>query len=119
MIRMSVLNLVDLAGSARQRDTQTAGLRLKEVGSINKSLSALGNVIMALGDIANGKSRHVHYRDSKLTFLLRVSFRRCSGLVRYYIYHVCSHQLNVKNLIWYAVEIEIDILMSSNAANSM
>ena len=72
-IRTSVLNLVDLAGSERQRDTQTAGLRLKEAGSINKSLSALGNVIMALVDIANGKSRHVHYRDSKLTFLLRVS----------------------------------------------
>ena len=45
----------------------------QEAGSINKSLSALGNVIMALVDIANGKSRHVHYRDSKLTFLLRVS----------------------------------------------
>ena len=72
-IRTSVLNLVDLAGSERQRDTRTAGLRLKEAGSINKSLSALGNVIMALVDIANGKSRHVHYRDSKLTFLLRVS----------------------------------------------
>ena len=27
---------------------------------------------MALVDIAHGKSRHVHYRDSKLTFLLRV-----------------------------------------------
>ena len=45
---------------------------LQEAGSINKSLSALGNVIMALVDIAHGKSRHVHYRDSKLTFLLRV-----------------------------------------------
>ena len=45
----------------------------QEAGSINKSLSALGNVIMALVDIAHGKSRHVHYRDSKLTFLLRVS----------------------------------------------
>ena len=44
----------------------------QEAGSINKSLSALGNVIMALVDIAHGKSRHVHYRDSKLTFLLRV-----------------------------------------------
>ena len=101
---------MDLAGSERLRDTQTAGLRLKEVGSINKSLSALGNVIMALGDIANGKSRHVHYRDSKLTFLLRVSFGRC--WISQILYHVCSHQLNVKNLIWYAIEIEIDILMS-------
>lgn len=45
---------------------------VQEAGSINKSLSALGNVIMALVDIAHGKSRHVHYRDSKLTFLLRV-----------------------------------------------
>ena len=27
----------------------------------------------ALVDRANGKSRHVHYRDSKLTFLLRDS----------------------------------------------
>ncbi len=71
-IRSSLLNLVDLAGSERQRDTHAAGLRLKEAGSINKSLSALGNVIMALVDIANGKTRHVHYRDSKLTFLLGV-----------------------------------------------
>jgi kinesin family protein 15 len=46
---------------------------LQEAGSINRSLSALGNVIMALVDITNGKSRHVHYRDSKLTFLLRDS----------------------------------------------
>ena len=46
--------------------------RSQEAGSINKSLSALGNVIMALVDITHGKSRHVHYRDSKLTFLLRV-----------------------------------------------
>jgi len=44
----------------------------QEAGSINKSLSALGNVIMALVDIAHGKTRHVPYRDSKLTFLLRV-----------------------------------------------
>jgi hypothetical protein len=40
---------------------------------INKSLSALGNVINSLVDIGDGKSRHVHYRDSKLTFLLRDS----------------------------------------------
>ena len=45
----------------------------QEASSINKSLSALGNVIMALVDITHGKTRHVHYRDSKLTFLLRVS----------------------------------------------
>ena len=42
--------------------------RLKEAGSINKSLSALGNVINAL---VSGKTRYVPYRDSRLTFLLR------------------------------------------------
>ena len=52
-MKTSKLHLVDLAGSERQKDTQTADVRLKEAGSINKSLSALGNVIMALVDIAN------------------------------------------------------------------
>ena len=67
--RYSKVNLVDLAGSERQRDTLATGARLKEASTINKSLSALGNVIMSLVDIANtGTSRHVHYRDSKLTF---------------------------------------------------
>ncbi|CAH3020308.1 unnamed protein product, partial [Porites evermanni] len=72
-IKVSRLHLVDLAGSERQKDTHAEGLRLKEASSINKSLSALGNVIMALVDITHGKTRHVHYRDSKLTFLLRDS----------------------------------------------
>ncbi|XP_057291417.1 kinesin-like protein KIF15 isoform X3 [Hydractinia symbiolongicarpus] len=72
-IKVSKLHLVDLAGSERQKDTHTQDVRLKEAGSINKSLSALGNVIMALVDIAHGKTRHIHYRDSKLTFILRDS----------------------------------------------
>nr|XP_015212336.1 PREDICTED: kinesin-like protein KIF15 [Lepisosteus oculatus] len=72
-IRSSQLNLVDLAGSERQKDTHAEGTRLKEAGSINRSLSCLGHVIMALVDVSNGKSRHICYRDSKLTFLLRDS----------------------------------------------
>lgn len=72
-IRMSRLNLVDLAGSERQKDSQAEGQRLKEASNINRSLSCLGHVIMGLGDVANGKSRHISYRDSKLTFLLRDS----------------------------------------------
>jgi len=40
---------------------------------INKSLSALGNVINSLVDLSEGKNRHVPYRDSKLTFILRDS----------------------------------------------
>lgn len=71
--RSSRFHLIDLAGSERQRASDAAGERLKEAGKINKSLSALGNVINSLVDIAEGKNRHVHYRDSKLTFLLKDS----------------------------------------------
>ena len=46
------------------------GDRLKEATKINMSLSALGNVISALVD---GKSKHIPYRDSKLTRLLQDS----------------------------------------------
>ncbi|XP_052060885.1 kinesin-like protein KIF15 [Mytilus californianus] len=72
-LRMSQLNLVDLAGSERQKDSNAVGKRLKEAGSINKSLSVLGNVINSLVHISHGKTRHIPYRDSKLTFLLRDS----------------------------------------------
>jgi kinesin family member 15 len=69
----SRFNLVDLAGSERQQATGTTGVRLKEAGNINKSLLALSNVINGLVDISHGRPRHVQYRDSKLTFLLRDS----------------------------------------------
>jgi kinesin family protein 3/17 len=68
-IRAGKLNLVDLAGSERQAKTGASGDRLKEATKINLSLSALGNVISALVD---GKSKHIPYRDSKLTRLLQV-----------------------------------------------
>ncbi|EDV90923.1 GH23984 [Drosophila grimshawi] len=69
-IRRGKLNLVDLAGSERQCKTGAFGERLKEATKINLSLSALGNVISALVD---GKSKHIPYRDSKLTRLLQDS----------------------------------------------
>ena len=68
--RVGKLNLVDLAGSERQSKTGATGDRLKEATKINLSLSALGNVISALVD---GKSKHIPYRDSKLTRLLQDS----------------------------------------------
>lgn len=40
--KTSRINLVDLAGSERQKSTGAAGERLKEAGSINRSLSQLG-----------------------------------------------------------------------------
>lgn len=69
-IKKGKLNLVDLAGSERQNKTGATGDRLKEATKINLSLSALGNVISALVD---GKTKHVPYRDSKLTRLLQVN----------------------------------------------
>ena len=69
-VRVGTLNLVDLAGSERQSKTQAEGKRLKEACKINLSLSALGNVISALVD---GRSKHVPYRDSKLTRILQNS----------------------------------------------
>nr|CAD1841377.1 unnamed protein product [Ananas comosus var. bracteatus] len=72
-LRFARLNLVDLAGSERQKTSGAEGERLKEAASINKSLSTLGHVIMILADLANGKQRHVPYRDSRLTFLLQDS----------------------------------------------
>ncbi|XP_023641179.1 kinesin-like protein KIN-12D isoform X2 [Capsella rubella] len=72
-MRFARLNLVDLAGSERQKTSGAEGERLKEAASINKSLSTLGHVIMVLVDVANGKPRHIPYRDSRLTFLLQDS----------------------------------------------
>ncbi|XP_038677680.1 kinesin-like protein KIF17 [Scyliorhinus canicula] len=69
-IRVGKLNLVDLAGSERQAKTGATGDRLKEATKINLSLSALGNVISALVD---GRSKHIPYRDSKLTRMLQDS----------------------------------------------
>lgn len=70
------LNLVDLAGSERLNSSGVASDkdRLRETQAINKSLSALGDVIAALGEKA-GSSRdsHVPYRNSKLTYLLQNS----------------------------------------------
>jgi kinesin family protein C2/C3 len=63
------LNLIDLAGSERLAKTGAEGIRLKEAQNINKSLSALGDVVAALGR----SQAHVPYRNSKLTFLLQDS----------------------------------------------
>lgn len=54
----SKLWLVDLAGSERVAKTEVQGERLKETQNINRSLSALGDVISALAT----KSPHVPFR---------------------------------------------------------
>ena len=67
---MGKLNMVDLAGSEKQKKTGATGQRLKEASKINLSLSALMNLITCLVVKSQGKYTHIPYRDSKLTRLL-------------------------------------------------
>eukprot|EP00996_Jenningsia_fusiforme_P005681 NODE_66_length_3564_cov_104.388336_g58_i0.p1 GENE.NODE_66_length_3564_cov_104.388336_g58_i0~~NODE_66_length_3564_cov_104.388336_g58_i0.p1 ORF type:complete len:947 (-),score=174.35 NODE_66_length_3564_cov_104.388336_g58_i0:45-2885(-) len=68
--RSSRLCLADLAGSERVKRSGVDGQALQEAQFINKSLSALGNVVNAMYK----EARHISFRDSKLTRLLRSSF---------------------------------------------
>ena len=74
------LNLVDLAGSERLKKTDTLGDLRNESMYINKSLTYLEQVVVALS--SKGRS-HTPYRQSKLTHLLKDSSaataRRCSS----------------------------------------
>ncbi|XP_070387747.1 uncharacterized protein [Dermacentor albipictus] len=63
------LSLVDLAGSERLEKSGLEGQHIKETNSINKSLSALGDVIQALVT----QQSHVPYRNNKLTMLMQDS----------------------------------------------
>ena len=58
----------DLAGSEKIEKTEAKGSTLEEAKMINKSLSALGNVINALTE--SKKGGFIPYRDSKLTRIL-------------------------------------------------
>ncbi|CAF1201503.1 unnamed protein product, partial [Didymodactylos carnosus] len=78
------LYLVDLAGSEKVSKTGAVKTVLDEAKNINKSLSALGNVISALAD---GTKSHVPYRDSKLTRILQESL---GGNARTTIIICCS-----------------------------
>lgn len=60
------LSFVDLAGSERVKKSGSSGSQLKEAQSINKSLSALGDVI---GSLSAG-GQHIPYRNHKLTMLM-------------------------------------------------
>jgi len=60
---------VDLAGSERADKTGATAERLKEAQNINKSLSALGDVIAALSN----NEKFIPYRNNKLTLLMQDS----------------------------------------------
>lgn len=73
-VKISNINLIDLAGSEKSSQTGATGDRLKEGNAINKSLSALGNVIEKLAEKSQNPKKKditIPYRDSKLTRLLQ------------------------------------------------
>merc|ERR1712154_57272 len=70
-IRIATANFADLAGSEKVKKTGAKGQRLEEAKAINKSLSVLGQVINALS--SGNKNKHVPFRDSMLTHVLRDS----------------------------------------------
>ncbi|KAI8343651.1 P-loop containing nucleoside triphosphate hydrolase protein [Chlamydoabsidia padenii] len=65
-VQTSRLNLIDLAGSEKVASNSD---RRQESSFINKSLLTLGKVIIQLND----RSKHIPYRDSKLTRILSTS----------------------------------------------
>ncbi|XP_031371423.1 kinesin-like protein KIN-14C isoform X2 [Punica granatum] len=62
-----VLNLIDLASSARFSKSEVTEVQLKETQAINKSLFHLRKAISSLAN----KEGHVPFRDSKLTYILQ------------------------------------------------
>ncbi|XP_062518444.1 kinesin-like protein KIF9 [Corticium candelabrum] len=76
---VSKLNLVDLAGSERLKKTNSEGATQREAMYINKSLSFLEQVVVALGE----RNRdHIPYRQSKLTHVLKDSIgANCNTLM--------------------------------------
>ena len=68
VVHQSKLHIVDLAGSERVNKTGSAGNVQKEANYINKSLSYLEQVVIAL---AQTNREHIPFRQSKLTYLLK------------------------------------------------
>jgi hypothetical protein len=82
--------MADLAGSEKVKNTGAEGRALAEALEINKSLSALGNVIRALSDASSGSATHVPFRDSALTRLLEPSL---DGTSRTLLLVTCSSEV--------------------------
>ena len=72
-IMVSKLNFVDLAGSERVKKTGSTGVTLKEATYINRSLTFLEQVVVALTERKGRANDHVPYRQSKLTHILKDS----------------------------------------------
>src|SRR5690606_11023093 len=86
------INFADLAGNEKIKDTLVNGERLEEAKKINLSLTILGRVIHALS-----LNRIPHYRDSKLTLLLKNSLGgNCKSIL---VLNISSHISNKEQSI--------------------
>lgn len=106
-LQTSKLSLIDLAGSERASVAYRAGNDRsknlqREGGNINKSLLALGNCINALADPKRGH-KHIPYRNSKLTRLLRDSLGgKCRTAMIATVCQQSSHYDDTQNTLVYA-----------------
>ena len=99
---IATLSIIDLAGSERAAATSNMGQRMVEGANINKSLLALGNCINALCE-SGGAVRHVPYRNSKLTRLLKFSLGgNCKTVMIVCIAPTSSHFDDTHNTLVYA-----------------
>ncbi|KAH9938616.1 P-loop containing nucleoside triphosphate hydrolase protein [Fomitopsis serialis] len=99
---MGTLSIIDLAGSERAAATTNMGQRMVEGANINKSLLALGNCINALCE-SGGAIRHVPYRNSKLTRLLKFSLGgNCKTVMIVCIAPTSLHFDDTQNTLVYA-----------------
>ncbi|GLB33540.1 putative TRAFAC class myosin-kinesin ATPase superfamily protein [Lyophyllum shimeji] len=99
---MATLSIIDLAGSERAAATTNMGQRMVEGANINKSLLALGNCINALCE-SGGAVRHVPYRNSKLTRLLKFSLGgNCKTVMIVCVAPTSAHFDDTHNTLVYA-----------------
>ncbi|XP_049655234.1 kinesin-like protein KIF9 isoform X2 [Accipiter gentilis] len=90
----SKINLIDLAGSERLSKTGSEGQVLKEATYINKSLSFLEQIIIALAD---PKRDHIPFRQSKLTHVLKDSLGgNCNTVL---VANICGEAVHVEETL--------------------
>ncbi|CAE7226507.1 unnamed protein product [Rhizoctonia solani] len=114
----ATLSIIDLAGSERASATKNMGERMLEGANINKSLLALGNCINALC-ATGGRTRHVPYRNSKLTRLLKFSLGgNCRTVMIVCVAPTSTHYEDTQNTLKYANRAkEIKTKVSRNFLN--
>ncbi|XP_042690223.1 kinesin-like protein KIF9 isoform X3 [Centrocercus urophasianus] len=90
----SKINLIDLAGSEKLSKTGSEGRVLKEAAYINKSLSFLEQIIIALAD---PKREHIPFRQSKLTHVLKDALGgKCNTVL---VANICGEALHVEETL--------------------